>query len=447
MTVETLAPVPADCNFTVSHSSKPCNKSNQPINSNPRRAMTSIMTRPEKKAVAALAGIFALRMFGLFLLLPVLAIYAARLPASTPLLVGLTLGIYGLTQGLFQIPFGMASDHFGRKRVITAGLLVFVIGSVVAALSDSIGGLIAGRAIQGAGAVSAAVLALTADLTGEQQRTKAMAVIGISIGFVFLLSLMLAPPLQSVIGVAGIFWLSVALALVALLVLWRVVPDPAALPRPREVAPPARHFGGILADGQLMRLNAGVFFLHLSLTAMFVALPALLQSKSGIPLAGHWKLYVPVLLLSVLGMIPLLMLGSGERNIAVAFRGAVGLLLAATTAMAWAAGHGIWALLIALWLFFVAFNALEAMLPSLVSRIAPPTGKGAAIGVYSTFQFLGMFAGGLLAGWLSGRFGADSVYWLCAAAAGLWLAGALTAPKFRLAGGEVFTSARHSDSH
>ncbi len=410
------------------------------------------MTGPERRAVAALAGIFALRMLGLFMLLPVLAIYAARLPAATPLLVGLALGIYGLTQGLLQIPFGMASDRFGRKRVITVGLLVFAAGSVVAALADSMAGLIIGRAIQGGGAVSAAVLALTADLTGEAQRTKAMAAIGVSIGAVFLLSLMFAPLLQSAIGVAGIFWLSAGLGLVAVAVLWRVVPDPGpdpgSLPSRPEVIPWTARFGGILADRQLLRLNCGVFCLHLMLTAVFVTLPALLLAKSGLPLAGHWKLYAPVLLLSVAGMLPLVLLGSRNRSVGPAFNGAVALLLPATTAMAWAAGQGITALLAALWLFFVAFNALEAMLPSLVSRIAPATGKGAAIGVYNTFQFLGMFAGGLIAGWLSGRFGAHSVYWFCALAAGLWLAGAVTAPKFRLGGGggEVFAFDGNSGS-
>ena len=417
------------------------------------------MSGPTRRAVAALAGIFALRMFGLFLLLPVLAIYAARLPASTPLLIGLALGIYGLTQGLFQIPFGMASDRFGRKPVIALGLLIFMAGSVVAALADSVAGLIAGRAIQGAGAVSAAVLALTADLTGEAQRTKAMAVIGVSIGAVFLLSLMLAPPLQSAIGVAGIFWLSAGLALVALVVLWRVVPDPGATvsrSKPRsETEPLAAHFGGILADRQLLRLNFGVFFLHTVLTAVFVTLPALLLAKSGLVLADHWKLYAPVLLLSVVGMIPLVMLGSRDRSLKPAFNAAVGLFLLAATALAMTADRGIAALLVALWLFFVAFNALEAMLPSLVSRLAPATGKGAAMGVYNSFQFLGMFAGGLVAGWLSGRFGAGSVYWFCVATAGLWLAGAVTAPRFKLDGQlsgrpaevEVLADGPHSRSH
>jgi len=421
------------------------------LSDRPSRAMNAA----EKKAVSALAGIFALRMFGLFMLLPVLAVYAARLPASTPLLVGLALGIYGLTQGLLQFAFGAASDRFGRKRVITAGLLVFAAGSVVAALADSIAGLIIGRAIQGAGAISAAVLALTADLTGEAQRTKAMAVIGVSIGAVFILSLMLAPPLQGVIGVTGIFYLGAALVVGAVGVLWRVVPDPAAGAVADTVGDPrpwTQRFAGILADRQLMRLNAGAFCLHLSLTAVFVVLPQMLQEKSGLPLAGHWKLYVPVLLLSVVAMLPLVHWGSHHRTIAAALTGAVALLASATASMAWVvgAGAGLLALLAALWLFFVAFNALEALLPSLVSRIAPATGKGAAIGAYNTFQFLGMFAGGAMAGWLSGRFGAAGVYGACAAVTGLWLLGVAAAPKLRLDSGDrqmpIIAARSHGDS-
>jgi len=329
------------------------------LSNRPSRAMNAA----EKKAVSALAGIFALRMFGLFMLLPVLAVYAARLPASTPLLVGLALGVYGLTQGLLQFAFGAASDRFGRKRVITAGLLVFAAGSVIAALADSITGLIIGRAIQGAGAISAAALALTADLTGEQQRTKAMAVIGVSIGAVFILSLMLAPPLQGAIGVTGIFYLGAGLAAVAVGVLWRVVPNPAAGAVADAVIDPrpwTQRFGGILADRQLMRLNAGVFCLHLSLTAVFVVLPQMLQEKSGLPLAGHWKLYAPVLLLSVVGLLPLVYLGSHTRGIAAPFAGAVARLASATAPMPWAvgAGPGLLASFAAMALVFVAFNSL-----------------------------------------------------------------------------------------
>ena len=393
-------------------------------------ALRNSMNAHEKKAVAALAAIFALRMFGLFMLLPLLAIYAAQFPHSTPLLIGLALGIYGLTQGLLQIAFGMASDRFGRKRVIAIGLLIFAFGSVLAALADSIGALLIGRALQGAGAISSALLALAADLTRETQRTNAMAVMGVSIGVVFVLSLMFAPLLESLLGVPGIFWLSVALALAAMVVLWRIVP-PAARHSERVVALSVVRFRRLLVDAQLLRLNGGVFCLHMVLTALFVVLPGFLHLSSGLPLAAHWKLYAPVLLLSVLGMLPLLRFGARRRRLTAAFNWSVALLLISSLAMAYANQHGIVPLLMSLWLFFVAFNTLEAMLPSLVSRLAPPADKGTAIGVYHTFQFLGMFAGGFVSGWLSGQFGMHSVYWLCAAIAGLWLASASTAPKFR----------------
>ncbi|MGR3983960.1 MAG: MFS transporter [Gammaproteobacteria bacterium] len=379
------------------------------------------MNAAERKAVAALAAIFALRMSGLFLLLPVLAPHAARMPESTSLLAGLALGVYGATQGALQIPFGLASDRFGRKRVITAGLLVFALGGAVAAMAESIEMLIIGRAIQGGGAISAATLALTADLTRAKSRTTAMAVIGAGIGAVFLLSLIFAPPLQSAIGVRGIFWLSMAFALGAIALLWGAVPQP---PPPRAAA----HRKAILAARPLWRLNFGAFALHAILTAMFVALPALLLAQSSLPPAAHWKLYAPVLALSLPGMAPLLMLASRRRE--AALRCAIALLAAACIALAIFAGRGaLPASLAALCMFFAAFNALEAMLPSLLSRLAPAHAKGAAIGVYSTFQFFGMFAGGVCAGGIAGHFGAGGVFWFCAALGAVWLAAA--APRMR----------------
>lgn len=407
------------------------------------------MNRTETRAVSALAAVLALRMAGLFLPLPVLAVYAAGLPGGSPLLTGLALGVYGLTQGLLQIAFGAASDRFGRKPVITVGLLVFAAGGIIAATADSAAGLVIGRAVQGAGAVSAAVLALTADLTRESARAPAMAAIGVTIGAMFLLSLMLAPPLQGLIGVAGIFHLGAALAVAAVTVLWWVVPDPgvggghardgAAPATPR---PPRLRI--LLADRELLRLNLGAFCLHFTLTAVFVALPPLLQTASGLALAAHWKIYAPVLALSVAGMLPLLLAARATATVAAggaAFAVAVGLLAAACAGLGVAAagrfgggiGGGLPALLSALWLFFVAFNALEALLPSLVSRLAPPAAKGAALGVCQTFQFLGLFAGGALAGAVSGVFGAAGVYGLCAAVAGMWLVVAVTAPRRCLA--------------
>lgn len=392
----------------------------------PQSPVKTPMNKLEKRAVSALAGVLALRMAGLFLPLPVLAVYAAELPGASPLLIGLALGVYGLTQGLLQIAFGAASDRFGRKAVITAGLLVFAAGGLIAGAADSIAGLIAGRAVQGAGAVSAAVLALTADLTRERERAPAMAVIGVTIGAMFILSLVAAPPLQGVIGVAGIFYFSAALAAAAVAVLWRIVPAAGARAGP---AAPSPTFRALLADAQLMRLNLGAFGLHFALTAVFVALPQLLQEKSGLALAAHWKIYAPVLALSVAGMLPLVWAargghgGHGGRGQAgdAAFKVAVALLAAACAGLAAAAGGGLPMVLAALWLFFVAFNALEALLPARVSRLAPAPAKGAAIGVCQTFQFLGVFAGGALGGWVSGVFGAAGVFGMCAAVAGMWL--------------------------
>jgi len=417
------------------------------------------MDKLERKAVAALASVVALRMAGLFLPLPVLAVYAAALPGASPLLVGLALGVYGLTQAALQIALGAASDRFGRKAVITVGLLVFAAGGVIAGAADSIAGLITGRAIQGAGAVSAAVLALTADLTRPAARAPAMAAIGVTIGAVFILSLIAAPPLQGAVGVAGIFYLSAVFAAAAVTVLWRVVPNPGdstvttsgdSTVTVTRAGPPSRHprsllsgggdstvtvpaFREIVADAQLMRLNLGAFILHFALTAVFVALPPLLQAASGLALAAHWKIYAPVLALSVVGMLPLVLVARTSATGGAAFTVAVALLAAACAGLAVAAGvgagggavdgvgAGFLPLLAALWLFFVAFNALEALLPAQVSRLAPAAAKGAALGVFHTFQFLGMFAGGASAGWASGALGPPAVFGLCAVVAAVWL--------------------------
>ena len=319
------------------------------------------MNAMERRSVLALSGVISSRMFGLFLLLPVLALYAAAMPGSTPFLVGLALGIYGLTQALFQLSFGMCSDIFGRKGVITLGLFVFIAGSVIAALSDTLPWLIAGRAIQGAGAVSSAVLALTADLTREEQRTKAMALIGISIGAVFLTSMALAPVLSLYIGIPGLFWLTAGLGVVALLLLHGVVPSPSRHLRHRDVTPTASRVPAVLRDPQLMRLNVGALVLHLVLTALFVVLPAELSRMGDMALHEHWKVYFPVLLLSVIGMVPLIAAGSRADRIAPMFRVAIFLLLAGLggmSLMTWGDGGPFLWLAACLWVFFCGFNAL-----------------------------------------------------------------------------------------
>jgi MFS family permease len=378
------------------------------------------MTSAERRTGAALAGIFGLRMLGLFLILPVFAVHARGLPGGADLtLVGLALGIYGLTQACLQIPFGLASDRFGRKPVIITGLLLFALGSAIAAMATSVQWVIVGRAIQGAGAISAAVTALAADLTREQHRTKVMAMIGSSIGLVFAVSLVAAPLLYAVIGMSGIFWLTAVLSVLAIGVLSRSVPNP-----PRVEARPVR-FGGVLRNGQLLRLNLGIFTLHLVQMAMFVVIPAALVARGGLPVASHWQVYLPAVLVSFAFMVPAIIMAERKNRLKPVFLAAIGLLV--LTQVGFLFGRsGLWPIAAGLMAFFVAFNILEATLPSLVSRIAPPNAKGAALGVYNTTQALGLFLGASLGGWLNQHVGADSVFIMTAALALVWLGLAAT---------------------
>jgi len=379
----------------------------------------------ERRAVTALGSIFALRMFGLFLIVPVFALYAQGLAGSTPLLVGLALGAYGLTQALLQIPYGLASDRFGRKPMLVIGILVFAAGSIVAAVADSIHGVILGRALQGAGAIAAVVLALVADLTRESQRTKAMAVIGVTIGATFMVSLILGPVLQGLMGVRGIFWLTAALAGAALVALHVAVPTPRVAVR-RDEAPLRQQFGRVVRDPGLLRLDLGIFLLHLSLTALFVVVPLVLVEQ-GYAASGHWRIYLPVIVLSVVGMVPLVYLSSRPGLLRPVMATAVALLALALGMLALRHTRFVW-LVFALWVFFLGFNVLEAMLPSLVSRLAPPQAKGAAIGVYNSAEFLGAFLGGAMGGFLHGRFGVGAVFAGCAVLVVGWLAVVLASP-------------------
>ena len=415
-----------------------------------QKSVTSeAMNRQEKTAVFSLASIFALRMFGLFLLLPVLSVYAANLPGTTPTLIGLALGVYGLTQAILQIPFGLLSDRIGRKKVIVAGLLIFMLGSIIAALAESIYGVIAGRAIQGAGAISAAILALTADLTREEQRTKAMAMIGMSIGLVFVLSISVAPPLAAKIGVSGLFWITGILAVAAILVIVFIVPSPIKYIQHRDVTPALGQIRDVLANGQLLRLDFGIFVLHLVLTALFVVLPGEITRIGQIEIASHWKIYLPVIVLSVVGMVPLIILGSKRGRETTMFRVATSVVLLSMLLLYFtvsSSSAGLVLLLGSIWLFFVGFNAMEAMLPSLVSRVAPAASKGTAIGVYNSLQFFGVFVGGSAAGWLSGEFGTYAVFWLCAVLVALWLLVSLLSTPFRLATSKVILVSEEQSS-
>ncbi len=378
------------------------------------------MTRAEKRATSGLAAIFALRMLGMFLILPVFALYAEHLPGGdNHTLVGLTLGMYGLTQAMLMIPFGMASDRIGRKKVIIFGLILFALGSFVAASASDIYWTIFGRALQGAGAISAAVTAMLADLTREEHRTKAMALIGTSIGVTFAVSLVAGPALNRVIGVPGIFALTGILALVAIWVVKAWVPDPAASHFHADAqASPAR-LKDVLRNGQLLRLDFGIFSLHAAQMAMFVVVPVALKN-SGLAADHHWAVYLPVLLGSFLLMLPAIIVGEKHGQMKPVFIAAVALMLLAQLGLVFGITH-FWGIVASLFFYFVAFNLLEASLPSLISKLAPASAKGTAMGVYNTAQALGLFFGGVLGGWLAQHVGFHSVFIFCGVLMAIWL--------------------------
>ena len=383
--------------------------------------MNDRMSPSELRTSAALASVYGLRMLGLFLILPVFAVYAEQLPGGeSHTLIGLALGTYGLTQALLQLPFGMASDHLGRKRVIYFGLALFALGSLIAAISTDIYWVIVGRSIQGAGAVNAAVTALLADLTREEHRTKAMAMIGGSIGLTFAASLVLGPALYSLISIPGIFALTGVLALVAVAVVRYVVPDPqiSSFHSDAETAP--ARLKGVWRNPELRRLNFGIFALHVVQMAMFVVVPLALRETGGLDANHHWQVYLPVLAVSVAFMIPLILYGEKRARLKPVFIASIALMLAAQLVFVPAIGN-FWGIVVALTLYFIAFNVLEASLPSLVSKIAPAGAKGTAMGVYNTSQSLGLFVGGALGGVLAHQFGPPSVFVFGSVLIGLWL--------------------------
>jgi MFS family permease len=380
--------------------------------------VASRMTALEIRASVSLASIFALRLLGLFLILPVFAVYAQSIPGGTDAtLVGLALGIYGLTQGLLQIPYGAASDRWGRKPVIAAGLIVFAAGSFIAALATDIVWTIIGRAIQGAGAISAAVTALIADSTRDAHRTKAMALVGASVALTFAGSLVLAPMLYPFIGVRGLFAMTGVLVIAAIGVLFWVVPATSDASVESKGEDRFRTRAAVL-DRQLLRLNAGIFVLHMVLMAMFVVVPVLLV-QGGLPLPQHWKIYFPVVMLSFALMAKPLIVAERRGLMRSLFIGSIVLVLAAQIGFLLRGDTFLW---MALWLliFFTGFNILEASLPSLVSRIAPASAKGLALGIYNTAQALGLFVGGALGGAIVVRWGSEAVFVFAAIVTAAW---------------------------
>jgi len=376
------------------------------------------MNALERRASASLSSIFALRMLGLFLVLPVFALEARKYPGGDdPAMIGLAMGIYGLTQGILQIPFGIASDKFGRKPVIILGLLVFAIGSVWAGCADSLQSLLVGRALQGAGAVSAAVTAMLADLTRDVVRTKAMALVGASISLMFALSLVLSPWLAGWIGLSGLFFLTAVLALGGMAVVRWTVPD-----EPYNLGPSDRSgLAEVVRDSGLMRLNFGVFILHAVQLAMWVAIPAMLV-QAGLDKLDHWQIYLPAVVASFVVMGAVFAM---ERRgfLRAAFLAAVAMIAVVQLALLWVASitPSLHALAALLFLFFCGFNALEATMPSLTSRVAPQASRGAAMGLYNTLQSLGFFAGGWLGGLGAKLYGTQGIFVSCTLLMVLWL--------------------------
>ena len=366
------------------------------------------MTPIEKRVAMSLSAIFASRMLGLFMVLPVFALYAEELDGFSPTLAGLAIGIYGLTQAIFQIPMGLLSDHIGRKPVIIGGLVIFAIGSVVAAMSDSISGVIIGRALQGSGAIASAIMALAADLTREEHRIKVMASIGMSIGLSFALALVFGPMLHGLFGVEGIFWITSILAVGGIIVAKFLVPTPVITRFHRDAEVEISWFRQALSDPQLLRLDTGIFILHFILVSMFVVMPGVLRDQLGFELEEHWKLYLPALFFAVLTMVPFIILAEKKRKIKQVLIGAIFVLVISQLGFPLFTDSLV-GFAIMLWLFFSAFNLLEASMPSLVAKLAPAAHKGTAMGAYSTSQFLGVFLGGLTGGMLSEYYGISGV--------------------------------------
>jgi MFS family permease len=358
-------------------------------------------------------------MLGMFMVLPVLTTYGMKLSGASETLIGIAIGIYGLAQAVFQIPFGLLSDRVGRKPLIVFGLVIFCIGSIVAASTESIWGVIIGRALQGSGAIAAAVMALLSDLTREQNRTKAMAFIGISFGITFAIAMVLGPIITHAWGLHALFWAIAGLTILGIIITVAVVPSPATHILNRESSMVKGSFGKVLSNAKLLKLNFGIMCLHVLLMSSFVVLPQVME-HAGFPPSEHWRVYLVTMLTSFVAVIPVIIYAEKKRHMKQVFMGCVAVLLLAEIVL-WSAGLHLWAVIAGIQLFFLAFNVMEAILPSLISKESPAGYKGTAMGLYSTSQFIGVAIGGSLGGYVYGHAGAGAVFLVCAGIAVVWL--------------------------
>ncbi|MDX1353392.1 MAG: MFS transporter, partial [Thiomicrorhabdus sp.] len=336
------------------------------------------MSPVERRAAFSIAGIFSTRMLGLFMIFPVFALFAEEeFTGITGLQIGIAMGIYGLTQAFLQIPYGMLSDKYGRKPLIISGMFVFMVGSIICAMADSIEMMIVGRAIQGMGAVAAVLMASVADLVTEQFRLRAMSIVGMTIGLSFTLSLVAGPLLASWFGVRGIFWVIALLAVIGMLLVKFAMPEIKQQSFQREAEADPSQFKAILKHPQLLRLDLGVFVLHAMLTAMFIVLPMALRDSAELSSVEHWIIYVPVMLLSFVLMVPFIIQAESKGRMKQVFVGAIAAITIMQLGFAYL-GQGFWSLFFLLLIFFTAFNLLEASLPSLVVKLSPADKKGTA---------------------------------------------------------------------
>ena len=376
------------------------------------------MSSFEIRASLLLASIYGLRMLGMFLILPIFAVYASGLSSNTSQLqIGLALGIYGLTQAVFQIPFGMSSDFFGRKKVIYFGLAIFVLGSIIAGSSAQIEGIIIGRAIQGAGAISAVLTALLSDLTRDENRTKAMAIVGASIGLSFALSLVISPWLNDKIGVSGMFFMMAILSILAAIIIHFFIHEPKRVNK--KIIVNLKDFYAVLQRIDLGRLNLGIFVLHVAQISMFMVVPFYLIQQGSLPLHDHWMIYLPVLLVSFILIVPIIIFSEKLNQTKPIFLFSILTLLAAQLSFVYFSNDLV-GIFISLLIYFVGFNFLEASLPSLVSKIAPVNQKGLALGVYNTSQSLGIFVGGFVGGLITKFYGYSGTFLFCGALIFIW---------------------------